>query len=75
VSIYDEIMAEIPDRMCRFGEIIAALDPDDKAGLEKALDDPRITQIAIVNVLTKRGLTVDRDTMSRHVRGKCVCFR
>lgn len=75
MSIYDEILSEIPDRMCKFGKILATLDPDDRAGLEKALEDPRITQISIVNVLTKRGLGVDRDIMSRHHRGKCVCFR
>jgi hypothetical protein len=75
VSLFDEILAEQPAPVCKFGKILETLDPDDKAGLEKALEDPRITQISIVNVLTKRGLVVDRDTMSRHIRGKCVCFR
>lgn len=75
MSLYDEIMDAQDNRVCKFGKIIAELDPEDRAGLEAALANPGITRISVVNVLTKRGLAVDRDTMTRHLRGKCVCHR
>lgn len=75
MSIYDEIMEAQDNRMCKFGKILAELDPEDRDGLEAALANPGITRISVVNVLTKRGLAVDRDTMTRHLRGKCVCYR
>jgi hypothetical protein len=31
--------------------------------------------VSVVNVLSKRGHHIDRDTISKHVRGKCVCNR
>lgn len=75
MDLYEEIVAEQPKRVCRFAKILEELDPDDRAGLEKALSDPKITQISVVNVLNRRGIIIDRDTMSAHVRGKCVCAR
>lgn len=74
-DIYDEILAEQPVAICNFGKLLRDLDPDDRAGLEAALENPAITQISVVNVLNRRGHYVDRGTISRHVRGKCVCFR
>lgn len=75
MSIYDEIVAEQPVSICKFGKVLRELDPDDRAGLEQALSNPSITQISVVNVLNRRGHHVDRDTVSKHVRGKCVCNR
>jgi hypothetical protein len=75
VNLFDEIVAEQPEQRCKFGKILSELDPEDRAGLEQALSSPEITQISVVNVLTRRGYAVDRDTMSKHVRGKCACFR
>jgi len=74
-SIYDEIISEQTPSICKFGKVLRELDPDDRAGLEEALSNPRITQISVVNVLSRRGFHVDRDTLSKHVRGKCVCQR
>lgn len=74
-DIYDEILNEQPIKRCKFGIILEDLDPDDRAGLERALADPKITNISVVNVLTRRGMHCDRDTMSKHMREKCVCFR
>lgn len=75
MGLLDEIVAEQPASRCKFGAVLSELDPDDRAGLEQALTRPDITQISIVNVLSRRGLSVDRATMSKHVRGKCACFR
>lgn len=75
LDLLDEIIAEQPPSKCKFGKILEQLDTDDRSGLEEALGRPDITQISVVNVLTRRGLTVDRDTLSKHVRGKCACFR
>lgn len=75
MGLLDEIVAEQGEARCKFARILEELDPDDRAGLEQALSRPDISRISIVNVLTRKGLAVDRDTMSRHTRGKCVCFR
>jgi hypothetical protein len=74
-SLLEEIESEQPNRICKFGRIIEQLEPDDRAGLEAAIARPDITRISIVNVLARRGFIVDRDTATRHLNGKCVCYR
>ena len=74
-DLYDELLSEQPVAICKFGILLRDLDPDDKAGLEAALSNPAITQISVINVLNRRGHHIDRDTLSRHAREKCACFR
>jgi hypothetical protein len=73
-SLLDEIVAEQQDKRCKFGKILEEMSPEDRKGFEEALARPEITRVSIINVLSRRGLSVNRETMGKHVEEKCVCF-
>lgn len=66
--------ASTAKKRCRLDEIKEELG-DEGEELQEAFDDENVTNIAIYEVLRKRGLKVGEHAISRHRRHACVCYR
>lgn len=78
MDLLDEFRQEQASRkqvQCKIGNILNAMDKDDIAALEKALDDDAIQHITITNVLRKRGYDLGKHSVSTHRKGQCGCSR
>lgn len=78
MDLLDEFRQEQASRkqvQCRIGNILADMEKDDLAALEKALDDDAIQHITITTVLRKRGYEVGKHSVGTHRRGQCGCSR
>jgi hypothetical protein len=60
-------------KRCPFGRTIDALEKEDRAVLEAALADERWTHRALFDALRQRGITVSRETLTRHRTKACQC--
>ena len=78
MSLMDEVEASTNHAgkgRCGYPAIIQALDPSDRADLEKAVADPSVQQSAIIRVLTARGLSANKEMIRRHRDGTCRACR
>ncbi len=57
-------LAAVPTRRWDLNSILTDLDDEDRAALETALDDYRLTGPAIAEALAKQGYRIDGDTVS-----------
>ena len=58
---------------CSVGASLDRMEPDDRAALQAALDNPTIQGAGISLVLRNNGYDVGDQAVSRHRRGVCSC--
>ena len=63
-----------PPKRCRAGDIIDALDDEDRATFERWTEEGRAGSW-ITGVLIKAGYPVARDTVRVHLRRECRCYQ
>ena len=62
-----------PTKCCIVGNLIDALDDDDRKELLAAIDDPNIQSSKIVIALKRRGYKMSDKSMWKHRRKECAC--
>ncbi len=75
MTVKDEIRELAGDKgpTCQMGVALAALSPEDRAGVVDAMADPLVTGTGIARWLAKRGIRIRPFTVQRHRRGDCQC--
>ena len=75
MALADAIAAatQKPGTLCTIGRVRDALDDADRAALDAALADPKITAQQIMRALRAEGHEATRSPMERHRRGDCAC--
>lgn len=71
MTIAERLTALAPTALCKAGQIIAGLAPEDRAAVEAAMATHSATTIA--KVLTAEGRPVGKSTMILHKAGDCAC--
>ena len=74
MGLLDEIQQlNEPTKCCIVGNLIDALDDDDRKELLAAIDDPNIQSSKIVIALKRRGYKMSDKSMWKHRRKECAC--
>ena len=74
MGLLDEIQQlNEPNKSCIVGNLIDALDDDDRKELLAAIDDPNIQSSKIVIALKRRGYKMSDKSMWKHRRKECAC--
>jgi hypothetical protein len=74
MGLLDEIQQlNEPTKSCIVGNLIDALDDDDRKELLAAIDDPNIQSSKIVIALKRRGYKMSDKSMWKHRRKECAC--
>lgn len=68
-QLFQELKEIKTTKPTRWEQVITTLPAEEVADLEEALDDPTISNTAIVQVLKRRGIIVDRQTVSKWRKG------
>lgn len=74
-DLFKDIMSE-NDRtvdICGMVKLLATMSDEDRADVQRALDNPTVTVAAIDRALRKHGYVTNPTTMRRHRRGDCCC--
>lgn len=58
---------------CKVSRIRDGLEPNDRKILDEALENPDWSSFQLARELTRRGLTVSRETLHQHRAGTCKC--
>ena len=56
---------------CTTCAAIADADPEDRAALLAAMDDPRISNAGLARILREEGFHVGESALRRHRKGEC----
>ena len=75
LSEFTRLMSRQPGPKCATGLALKALTPAKRSKLQEALDEPRITGMAIARWLKQNGHQVSDVSVRRHRRGDCSCDR
>ena len=60
---------------CKVAGIIAAVDAEDRAAIERHLADPVRSTRGIATWLSRNGHPINESTVSQHRNGLCQCAR
>lgn len=72
---FDDLQLPEKEIKCSFAKLMAALDDQDKAILQNALDDNRWTNRLLYEELQKRGFKCSRETLTAHRQARCKCLK
>jgi hypothetical protein len=76
MGLLDDLNPPSPILNCKVRTILQSLDDKDRAILEEALANLEAWKTETLAVaLTKRGLTINSKTLSRHRLGQCSCSK
>jgi hypothetical protein len=74
MGLLDEIQQlNEKNKSCIVGNLIEALDADERKELLLAIDDPNIQSSKIVVALNRRGYKMSDKSMWKHRRKECAC--
>jgi len=60
---------------CSVGALLRALPPEESTALRQMLDDSQWSGAAIYDAVSGEGYDVGRQTINRHRRRECRCFK
>ena len=72
MSIKDRLAELAPRKLCKAGEVIAGLKPDDRVAVENALAGTH-SVAAVARALNYEGRQVGKSVLADHKAGRCAC--
>ena len=73
MGILNDLTVPVKLPKCKVRATLESLEPDDKAILAAALTNPAWKPAPLADALLSRGISLDRQVITRHRQGLCSC--
>ena len=68
-----EIEKRVYGRKCSVGEFIKSLNKTEQKEFFDLVNNPKITQVSIIDALENNGIHINTNQFSKHFLGRCRC--